>query len=152
VKLSDYLTEKTVEAQSSISGSSRILERLVDLVEAPKAFMDSATLLAEIKQREKLGSTGIGEGVAIPHVHLKDVHEMRVAMLTTKSPVEFGAVDEKPCGIFIMVVAPDDDRDAYLNLLSAVSGLMRREHVRKALSSAASSGDILKVLREAERA
>ena len=151
MKLSDYLTGVTVEAQMAVSGSSRVIDVLVKLVQKPGQFMDSNALVAVIKQREKLGSTGIGEGVAIPHVHLKEVKEMHVAMITTKSPVDFGAVDEKPCSIFIIVVAPEANRDMYLNLLSAVSGLMRRDHVRKGIMEASTPDAMLKVLREAEK-
>ena len=150
MKLTDYLSEKNVEANASLSSSATVLARLVKLVETPGEFMDSKMLLAEIKEREKLGSTGIGEGVAIPHVHLKSVSDTHVALMTTKGGVDFGAIDDKQCRIFIMVVAPDADREGYLRILSAVSGLMRREDVREGILSAKNAAELLKALRKAE--
>lgn len=150
MKLSDYLNEQTVEVQSTISSARAVLERLVTLVEAPCVFMDPARLLEEISEREKLGSTGIGEGVAIPHVHLEHVDAMHVAMLTAEEGIDFAAIDDKPCRIFIIVVAPDDDREGYLRLLSEVSRLLRRESARESLLGAKSAVEFLAALREAE--
>lgn len=150
MKLTEYLSEKNVEANVALSSSSTVLARLVKLIQAPGEFMDSKTLLSEIKEREKLGSTGIGEGVAIPHVHLQSIAETHVALLTTKIGIDFGAIDDKSCRIFIIVVAPGSDREGYLRILSAVSGLMRRENVRESILAARNSAELLKAIQQAE--
>lgn len=150
MKLSECLTEKTVEVGSKLNDRKAILSRLVEVVLASGAFMASGALLSEIEAREKLGSTGIGEGVAIPHVHLKGVKGLNVAMMTVPAGIDFDAIDGNPCRIFLIVVGPDEDREGYLKLLSQVSRLFKQESVRKAVVAAKAPSDLLKTLKAAE--
>ena len=152
MKLSECLSEKSVEVQAPVSKQEHVFERLVGLIQAQGCFMDTEDLLAEILERERLGSTGIGEGVAIPHIHKVGIESIHIAMMTAKSGVDFDAIDDKPCRIFLMVAAPDSDRQGYLRLLSEVSRLLRREHVRNAILSAATPADLLNIIRDAEKA
>jgi PTS system nitrogen regulatory IIA component len=136
--------------QTSVGDKREILAGLVALIEQTDGVMDSASLLDEVEQREELGSTGIGKGVAIPHVHLKNVSELHVAMMTSAGGVDFGAIDDEPCRIFIMVVAPDSSREAYLQLLAEVSRLFREDTVRDGVLAAGTPSELLEVLRNAE--
>ena len=150
MKLTDCLTEKTVDVYSAQTDRKLVLSRLVDLVLAGGAFMAVPVLLSEIEAREKLGSTGIGEGVAIPHVHLKGVKGLNVAMMTVPHGIDFDAIDGLPCSVFIIVVGPDEDREGYLKLLSEVSRIFRQAPVRKAVLAAKAPAEVLKIIRAAE--
>ncbi|MHC4713783.1 MAG: PTS sugar transporter subunit IIA [Planctomycetota bacterium] len=150
MKLSECLIEKAMVVQTSVGDKREILAGLVALIEQTDGVMDSASLLDEVEQREELGSTGIGKGVAIPHVHLKNVSELHVAMMTSAGGVDFGAIDDEPCRIFIMVVAPDSSREAYLQLLAEVSRLFREDTVRDGVLAAGTPSELLEVLRNAE--
>lgn len=150
MKLSECLSDKTVEVDSKLKDRKAVLSRLVDIVLSGGAFMAAGALLGEIEAREKLGSTGIGEGVAIPHVHLKGVKGLNVAMMTAPDGIDFDAIDGNPCSIFLIVVGPDEDREGYLKLLSQVSRIFRQESVRRAIVSAKSPAELLKTLRAAE--
>lgn len=152
MKLSECLTEKAMAMQVVATDKREILAGLVALIEQTDGVMDSAGLLEEVQVREKLGSTGIGKGVAIPHVHLADVSKLHVAMMTTSEGVDFDAIDGDPCRIFIMVVAPDSSRQIYLRLLAEVSRLFRHDEVRDSVLAAGAPGELLDVLREAESA
>ncbi len=143
--------EKAMAVQVAVSDKREILAGLVALIEQTDGVMDSASLLAEMEKREELGSTGIGKGVAIPHVHLKNVSELHVAMMTASSGVDFGAIDDEPCRIFIMVVAPDSGRESYLQLLAEVSRLFRDDSVRDAALAAGSSTELIETLKKAEK-
>jgi PTS system nitrogen regulatory IIA component len=136
--------------QAAAGDKREILSGLIALVEMTNGVMDAASLLAEFVEREELGSTGIGKGVAIPHVHLENVTELHVAMMTTSSGVDYDAIDDEPCRIFIMVVAPDSEREVYLQLLAAVSRLFREDDVRDAVLAAGSSAELLEILTRAE--
>jgi PTS system fructose-specific IIC component len=152
VKLIDCLTEKTVEVCSKLADRDLVLARLVDLLLAGGRIADRETLLAEIITREKLGSTGIGDNVAIPHVHLKGVTGLRVAMMTVPAGVDFNAIDDLPCKIFIIVVGPDEDREGYMKLLSEVSRILRNEKTRDALLAAKTRAEFFATLRGVEAA
>lgn len=150
MKLSECLSQKAVVTQVVATDKREILAGLVALIELTDGVMDSASLLEEVETREKLGSTGIGKGVAIPHVHLDNISQMHVAMMTTSEGVDFDAIDSDPCRIFIMVVAPDSSRQTYLQLLAEVSRLFRHEEVRDSVLAAGAPDELLDVLREAE--
>ncbi|MCD6405590.1 MAG: PTS sugar transporter subunit IIA [Planctomycetes bacterium] len=150
MKLSESLAENAVEVQTRASTKQEALAQLVALVERTDGFADADSLLAEISEREELGSTGIGKSVAIPHVHLENVHEMHVAMMTSSSGIDFDAIDDEPCRIFIMVVAPDSDREQYLTLLAEISRLFRNEDVRSEVLAAQSVPELIEVLRKSE--
>jgi len=150
VKLINCLNEKTVEVRSTLKERGPILSRLVALVLATAGFMDPDALLGEIEAREKLGSTGIGQGVAIPHVHLKGIEGLHVAMMTVPGGVDFGAMDDMPCNIFIIVVGPDEDREGYLKLLAEVSRLLSKEKTRGTLLAAKTPAELLATIRDAE--
>lgn len=150
MKLTECLTEKTVEVGSTSKDPKAILSRLVDIVLSGGAFMAVPALLAQIEAREKLGSTGIGEGVAIPHVHVKGIKKLNVAMMTVPAGVEFDAIDGQPCSIFIIVVGPDEDREGYLKLLAEVARILRQPSVRKAVLAAKTPAELLKTLQAAE--
>lgn len=150
MKLSESLAENAVEVQARVTTKQEVLRQLVTLIERTDGFADAESLLAEISEREELGSTGIGKSVAIPHVHLENVHEMHVAMMTTSSGVDFDAIDDEPCRIFIMVVAPDSDREQYLTLLAEISRLFRNDDVRKEVLAAQSVPELMEVLLKSE--
>ncbi len=150
MKLSECLVEAAVEVQSALSGKDEVLAQMIELMEKTDGFMDRETLLSEITEREALGSTGIGRGVAIPHVHLESVDKLHVAMMTTGAGVDYGAIDDEPCRIFIMVVAPDSDREGYLKLLAEVSRLFNRDEVRDAVVGASSPAELLEILADSE--
>lgn len=152
MKLSECLTENAVVVQMSARDKREILAGLVNLIEQTDGLMDTKSLLDEIMQREELGSTGIGKGVAIPHVHLEEIAEMHVAMMTTARGVDYGAIDDQPCRIFIMVAAPDRDRENYLHLLAEVSRLFRHDEVRESVLKAETPAALLEALRSAEGA
>ena len=150
MKLSECLIPEAVEAQVSASDKNACLERLVDLLEHTDGFMDRDKLVKEIKEREALGSTGIGKGVAIPHIHIDGVDRLHVSMMTTGSGVDFDAIDDEPCRIFIMVVAPDSQREMYLQLLSEVSRLFREDDVRESVLSAGDTSGLIGAIENAE--
>lgn len=150
MKLHECLTERTVEVGSKTREKDAVLARLVDLLLGGAKVMEREALLKEIVAREKLGSTGIGETVAIPHVHVKGLKALSVAMMTVPAGVEFDAIDDLPCKIFIIVVGPDEDREGYLKLLSQVSRVLHVEKTRGALLAAKTPAEFLKTLREVE--
>ncbi len=150
MKLSECLTESALAVGVSASDKREILSTLVDLLEESDAGVDPGSLLSEVHKREKLGSTGIGKGVAIPHVHLDEITQMHVAMITTSEGIDYDAIDDEPCRIFIIVVAPDQDRETYLHLLAQVSRLFRHDEVRREVLKAETAEELLEALRRGE--
>jgi len=92
-------------------------QRVVDL----GYVADADRLYDKLMERERLGSTGIGAGVAIPHCKMKGLERAVVAIAATRRPVDFGAVDGQPVRLFFLVVSPNDTPAVHLQVLASIS-------------------------------
>lgn len=99
---------------------------------------DKATLIEAILEREKLGSTGVGQGVGVPHVRIDEIKEPKVVFGRSSTPVEFESIDDAPCTLFFLVLGPThkESQDMYLQTMAKISRLMRDAGVRAALEKA----------------
>lgn len=135
-----------------VPGSSReeILKELAIRV-AGQGFVPDARELAErLLERERLGCTGLGGGIAIPHCKLPDIDRVAIAVASTQSPVDFGAADGRPVTLVFLVVSPANGAAAHLQALARVSRLLRVPGVAEGLRQAPSPERLMDVLREAE--
>ena len=101
--------------------------------------LDEAVVLAGIEEREKLGSTGFGRGVAIPHARIPDLNRPVGAFLRLTSPVAFDAADGMPVSMVFGLLSPETAGAAHLHALAAISRLMRDEAMHRALGDAPSA-------------
>jgi PTS system nitrogen regulatory IIA component len=135
-----------------LSASSRkmVLQAMSE-VAATAVGQDARTIYEAVLQRERLGSTGVGQGVAIPHARLKGVREVSGFFARLKSPVDFESIDGKPIDLVFMLIAPEDAGAEHLKALARVSRMMRREDVRQRLR-AAPNGDAIRAVLAGEPA
>jgi len=149
MKLTDILNEDRIALDVEGNTKAELIGKLVDLV--INGF-DRETVLAAVMEREKLGATGIGHGVAVPHVRLDSVDKAVVAFCRSASPMDFGAMDDEPCSLFFLVMGPasEEGQEKYLQTMAKVSRLMRKSEIREALASAETPAAALAVIAENE--
>jgi PTS system nitrogen regulatory IIA component len=99
-------------------------------------------------EREKLGSTGIGDGVAIPHGKLANLEELIVSFGRSKEGVEFDAMDGKPAHIFFLLMAPEDTTGKHLKALAKISKMLKDNTFRKKLLEAKSKDELYMIITE----
>jgi len=104
--------------------------------------IDLDLALEVITAREKLGSTGMGHGVAIPHGRLEGLQEPAIAVAIHEQGVNFDAIDGKLVNIVVMLLVPNDDHQIHLGLLAKLARLLQQEDVRQALCDAKSREDV----------
>lgn len=110
------------------------LAELVDLLVSQEKIMDKEILLEMLRQRESLGSTGIGKGIAIPHGRTLTVSKLIIVFGKSESGVQFGAIDGDPIHLIFMIVAPYQDRqNLYLVVLGKLAELLRKKKIRDKL-------------------
>ena len=114
---------------------------LTELAES-LASMDPDQVLEVVMARERLGSTGMGEGVALPHGRLANLDQPVLAVARHPEGVDFDAVDGKPVRIVVLLLAPEGDETASMLLLSRVARWLRRKDVREAILAAKSAEEI----------
>jgi len=123
----------TVRADSKPAIIAALAQRFADVYQ-----LDPALVLERIEEREKLGSTGFGRGVAIPHARLPDLARPVAAFLRLEQAVAFEAADDMPVDLVFGLLSPDNAGAAHLHALAAISRLMRDERMHAALAQAPS--------------
>jgi len=136
----------------ALPGSTRdeVLEDLSFRLAQDGAVRAPGELVARLLERERLGCTGLGGGVAIPHCKLRDLDEVVVAVASTAQPIDFGAADGIPVTLIFLVASPAEAAAAHLQALARVSRLLRTPGAADGLRNARSAVEMLGVLRAAE--
>ena len=127
-----------------------VLRELSKRIGALGLVPDPDALVARLLEREKLGCTGLGSGIAIPHCKLPDLVDVLIAVATTAALIDFGAPDGIPVRVLFLVASPANAAATHLQALARISRLLRSPGVVDALREANSAERILDVLREAE--
>lgn len=130
-----------VHASSKRQALTMVAEIAARFVEAT-----AADVTAKLLERERLGSTGVGHGVAVPHARLKGLGRMHGVFIQLDEPVEFGAVDERPVDLIFALLAPADHPAEHLRALAKVSRALRQADLREQLRQAKSADAVRALL------
>jgi PTS system nitrogen regulatory IIA component len=142
VKLSDILRESCVVADIKGKTKKEILRELVGPLKDTNLIDNVDAVVKIIMEREGLGSTGIGDGVAIPHGKMKNIDSIICAVGRSQEGVDFDAVDRQPVHIFFLVLAPEDSASLHLKVLSRISKILRDPSFRKTILKLANAHEI----------
>jgi PTS system nitrogen regulatory IIA component len=123
------------------------LRRLAAVVATCPDVTDGAKLLAAIHEREKIMSTGIGLGIAIPHAKIPSVKDFVVGFAKIDQGIDFNSLDAKPVHFVVMIAGPDNQQERYLQLLARITLKLKDAGVRRRLAEARTVDDILAALR-----
>ncbi len=149
--LNELLTPDRIKVPLEGTTKDTLLEELVRLLCDTGAVRDADEVLRAVREREKVLSTGIGHGVAIPHGRADSAPSLVMAAGITSGPVDFDALDGKPVTLVFLLVGPEASAGDHVKALSRISRLVRREASREALSTARGAAEFHAVLAEAER-
>ncbi len=150
MKLADILNESCVVADIKGTTKKEILSELAETLKKAKLIDDTGSVVEIIMEREKLGSTGIGDGVAIPHGKMKKLGTILCVAGRSKEGVNFDAVDRQPVHIFFLVLAPEDSASLHLKVLSRISKVLRDQSFRKKILKLTDAHDIYTNIIEAD--
>jgi nitrogen PTS system EIIA component len=128
------------------SASKRQLFQELAGIAATATGLDQATILAALTQREKLGTTGIGEGIAIPHARVKDLKSLLGFFVRMATPVEYDALDDAPVDLVFLLLAPDDAGTVQLKALARIARLLRDPEVCARLRTEQEIGNVHELL------
>lgn len=148
--LSELLKPERIKIPLASTGKDELLGELVDVVDSTSPLKNRQDVLRAVKEREEVLSTGIGNGVAIPHGKAASVPELALAAGITPDGVNFDALDGKPVKLFFLLVGPDSAAGEHVKALSRISRLLRREAFRDRLLAASSPEEFYSILVEAE--
>ena len=148
--LSELLEPAAVKPRLEAVNKRDAVAELVALLEAAHGIDSQGEILDRVLRREAMMSTGIGNGVAIPHGKARAVDRMMAACAVSPGGVDFEAVDSEPARLFILLVSPESLGTPHVKVLANISRLLKEESVRKSLREAGSADAFLAVIRAAE--
>lgn len=125
-----------------------VLREMSEAVAAGVPSLSAETLAAILMEREGLGSTGIGDGVAIPHGKVPGITRLVAVVGRSRPGIQFHSLDGKPTHLFFLVVAPEQSAGMHLKALARISRLLKDARFRQSLLDAADAGEIRRILKE----
>ena len=153
MRLVEIMTEDRVVLMRGLAGKPAALDAIATLLAKGTPSQNLALVRGVLEEREGLQSTGIGEGVAIPHGFLAELTTQIAALIVVDGGVDFDAIDGKPARIILGVVGPKKGMHAqveHLRILARVSKVLREPTLRERILTAASSAEIYTLVREAD--
>jgi nitrogen PTS system EIIA component len=142
MNMKEALRESCVIADLKGNTKAEVLTELVSSFEQNGLISDVKKAVDVVLEREKLGSTGIGDGIAIPHGKMKGIDGILCAFGRSKGGVDFDAVDGKPVHIVFLLLAPEDSAGLHIQMLSRISRILRDHAFRKHLVEQSLSGNL----------
>jgi nitrogen PTS system EIIA component len=145
-QIADLLPPANIALDLDVPSKARLFEAFGALFQA-NAALDAATVTSSLAAREKLGSTGLGQGVAIPHGRIKGLKDARGAFARLKVPVAFDAPDGKPVSQVFVLLVPEQATDLHLQLLSELAQMFSDKAFREKLATVATADALVALFR-----
>lgn len=149
--LSELLPPERIRVPLEGTSKDDLLRELVEILHRTGEVRDASDVLRAVREREAVLSTGIGNGVAIPHGKSGEVPSLMMAAGVTREPVEFDALDGRPVELFFLLVGPESAAGEHVKALSRISRLVRSDTFRGRLVSTSSAEEFHRILAEAEQ-
>lgn len=146
MKLIDILNESAIVPDLQVSTKTEALEDLVEAMAESNFEVDKEEILNILLEREELGSTGIGDGIAIPHGKSSNLSQITSGFGLSKGGIDFDSLDGKPAHLFFLLVAPEDSAGVHLKMLARISRMLKNTDFRNRLLRANSRQEIYQII------
>jgi len=151
LRILDFLKLSAIRIDLTGTTKRAVVEELVELLAQDGKVKDAKATVDVLMEREKLGSTGIGQGIAIPHAKTDQTAEVVAAFGLSKRGAQFGALDGEPAYIFFLLVAPPDAASLHLKALARISRLLKDKFFRQALRDVKDPNEVIKIIKEEDQ-
>jgi PTS system nitrogen regulatory IIA component len=150
MQLSDVLTPDRIHLDCTVSSKKTLLERMAAILATQSESADEREIFESLCQRERLGSTGLGDGVAIPHGRNTQQKEIIGAIIRLKKPIDFDAPDHQPVDLFFALAIPNDCSDAHLKLLATIAEFFKDGDCRDILRETVDAERVIELMSDGE--
>jgi nitrogen PTS system EIIA component len=151
LKILDFLSPSAIKLDLAATNKKAALEELVQLLAQENKIKDTKTAVDVLLEREKLGSTGIGQGIAIPHAKTDQSTEVVAAIGVSRRGLQFDSLDGELVYIVFLLVAPPTAAGLHLKALARISRLLKDKFFRQALRDVRDPAEILRLIREEDQ-
>ncbi|MBI3181685.1 MAG: PTS sugar transporter subunit IIA [Myxococcales bacterium] len=146
MKIAEFLSPDAILPELGAKTKSEVLRELVEPLARAKPALSTERLVQVLLDRERLGSTGIGEGVAIPHGKLPGLDQLIASFGVSREGIDFEAIDGKRTHLFFALVAPENSAGVHLKALARISRLFKNPRFREAILSATGAAEIYNLI------
>jgi PTS system nitrogen regulatory IIA component len=147
MKILEVMSKEAILDDLKSQNKKGILEELVAPL-ADNSGLNPEDLVRVLMERERLGSTGIGGGIGIPHGKIKDLASLVLGFGLSRKGVDFESIDGEPTHIFFVLITPEDSTGLHLKLLARISRILKNDHFRERLMNAADRDDIFDIIKQ----
>lgn len=144
--INDIISLDRTQCSVECHSKKRIFEKISEIAVMQSPELDQVEVLASLLSREKMGSTGIGNGIAIPHGRIKGLSNMIAVILTSSTPIDFDAIDSQPVDIFFAILVPEEQTSQHLEALAGIARKLSNKDTVKALRKAENKNEIVTAL------
>ena len=148
MKIMDFLDKRAITANLKATDKEGVIRELVDLLASAGDIKNKEELIKSVMTRESLGSTGIGQGIGIPHAKTQSVKSLVAALGLSHAGVNFESLDGEPVHIFFLLVAPEESAGPHLKALARISRMLKDKHFRDILRKAKDEKELLHTIQE----
>ncbi|MDH5436435.1 MAG: PTS IIA-like nitrogen regulatory protein PtsN [Gammaproteobacteria bacterium] len=144
----NIIEPERIDIHVDANSKKRALEHISQLISAEDPAMDPVNIFDSLIAREKLGSTGVGQGVAIPHGRMKSCTKPIGAFIRLTNAIDFDAIDNKPVDLLFALLVPEESTDEHLQILASLAEMFSNNDFREKMHEVDSSTDVFKLLSE----
>ena len=144
--LSGFIARERIDVDVEVSSKKRLLEEVADLLTVHSDNLNRDTVFQILNERERLGSTGIGSGIAIPHGRIEGIEQPIICAMRLSEGLNFDSIDDKPVVLVIGLLVPANADQTHLKILARLAGAFRDEETLKILTTCTDSSQLLGVL------
>jgi len=151
MSISSLLAENRIFIDAEISSKKRLLEFIADYA-AKELSLPTSKIYNKLLERERLGSTGLGKGIAVPHARLSDLKEPHVCFLKLKQAINYDAMDKQKVDLIFVLFIPQESTDEHLQILASIAKIFSQKSVTEKIRISQSANDIIQIVLQAETA
>ena len=133
MQLPEIIEENNIIPELNAKDKKGVLEELAEVISRHEPSIDKGALVKVLVERERLGSTGIGDGVAIPHGKMNGVSRPVISFGRSKQGLDFDSMDGQPAHLFFLLIAPEDSSSVHLQVLAKIAKILKNRDFRKKL-------------------
>jgi PTS system nitrogen regulatory IIA component len=151
LRVLDFLDPAAIVVDLAATNKRGVLEELTGLLSKTGKIKDPKAAIEILMERERLGSTGIGQGIAIPHAKTDQTTQIAAAFGLSRRGVNFEALDGEPVHIFFLLVAPPDAAGLHLKALARISRLLKDKFFRQSLRDVKDTAEVVRIIKEEDQ-
>jgi PTS system nitrogen regulatory IIA component len=151
MKLSEIFTPQLIISNLKASDKKGVLEELSQVITEQNPSLNKRSLLHVLLERERLGSTGIGDGIALPHGKLAELNNLLISFGRSMNGLDFDSIDEQPVYLFFLLLAPENSAGMHLTALAKISRMLKDANFRQRLMGAKSRNEIYDVIMDMDK-